>query len=158
MSLFPIKTQSHCYSMCYQTTSLAKGFWSFSLLSGSLFCTLDHLGATFIIFQSRLFLLFLAPLLEGEAFKGDIKRNTQFSLLLICWMWLGVEWGWNHRLKWRCGSIWFWIIYLPVLFLHWWVIINCIWYLSFPTVLSFSKCICVLVCVAKKLFLLIYIF
>ena len=104
-----------------------------------MFCTLGRLGAIFVIFQSPSLFALLAPLLEGEAVRGDMMKYSIFPPVRL---WNMAECGRMPKPQAKIEMwkyLWFWVIYLPVLLLLWWGIIDSIWYLSFPHGVSIFK-------------------
>lgn len=160
MFLLPIETQRRCYSM-YDPVWL-KGlwflitYWLIVLCSGLPCC---HIYYPPVPISS----CHVSTCTGGWGSQKKHKPKYLISLLLISEMWIGIVWYWNHKLKWRCGSVCdfelcIFLFSYHIASNHW----LCIWYLS-PLlhphpILLFSKCICILMLAAEKLFLLIYIF
>lgn len=117
--------------MCDPTASLAKGLLVFDYSVADCFVLwitkLSHL-----LSSSPYFFSLCQHLCWRVRRSEETNHNTEFSLLLISEMWLGVEWCWNHKLRWRCGRVCDFEWLSSCALTTWRVIIGCVWYLSFP--------------------------
>lgn len=90
MFLLPIETQRCCYSVCDPTASLAKGFLVFDYSVADCFV----LWITWVLYllSSSPYFFLLCPHLPWRVRQSEeTNHNTEFSLLLVSEMWLGVE-------------------------------------------------------------------